>query len=57
MGKRGRKKEMRYRWEGLGKEIKAGRTIQEDKLRKERGRDGGGGRGAKEGRGDTSGKS
>lgn len=46
-----------YRWEGLGKEIKAGRTIQEDKLRKERGRDGGGGRGAKEGRGDTSGKS
>lgn len=53
----GEKKEVRNRWEGLGKEIKAGRTIEkEDKLRKQRGRDAGGGRAAEDGRGDTSGK-
>lgn len=37
MGKRSRKKEVCSRWEGLGKEIKAGGTIEkEDMLRKQR---------------------
>lgn len=30
LGKRGREKELCSRWEGLGKEIKAGGTIEEE---------------------------
>lgn len=37
MGKRSRKEEVRNRWEGLWKEIKAETTMEEDeKLRKQR---------------------
>lgn len=36
MGKRSRKKEVCSRWEGLGKENKAGGAIEEDTLRKQR---------------------